>query len=221
MNFSPEVRAVTFDVGGTLIKPWPSVGHIYAAAAAKYGCKIQPAVLDQRFRNAWRELKNFSHAREEWSALVDRTFAGLLESPPSETFFSELYDRFSEPDAWHIFEDVVPTLESLAARGINLGIISNWDDRLRPLLDKLDLSKYFKATMVSCEVGFPKPSPVIFEQAAKRFGLAAQFILHIGDSAEHDVAGARAAGYQARLLERGPTDPGEDVIRSLLELKNL
>ena len=125
MNLSPEVRAVTFDVGGTLIKPWPSVGHVYAEVAAKHGRAIQPAVLDQRFRKAWRELKNFNHAREEWAALVDQTFAGLLISPPSRTFFPELYDRFSEPDAWQIFEDVKPALEALAARGINLAIISN------------------------------------------------------------------------------------------------
>jgi putative hydrolase of the HAD superfamily len=221
MNLSPEVRAVTFDVGGTLIKPWPSVGHVYAEVAAKHGRAVLPAVLDQRFRKAWRELKSFNHAREEWAALVDRTFAGLLISPPSQTFFPELYDRFSEPDAWHIFEDVKPALEALAARGINLAIISNWDERLRPLLDGLDLSKYFTTIVVSCEVGFPKPSPVIFEQAAKMLGLAPEFILHIGDSAEHDVAGATAAGYQVRLLERGLEDTSEGVIRSLWELRGL
>jgi putative hydrolase of the HAD superfamily len=218
MNLSPEIRAITFDVGGTLIKPWPSVGHVYAEVAAKYGRKITPAMLDQRFKKAWHEQKNFNHAREEWAELVDRTFAGLLETPPSQTFFPELYDRFSEVSAWHIFEDVKPALDALAARGINLGIISNWDERLRPLLDKLDLSKYFKATMISCEVGFPKPSPVIFEQAAKRLGVAPQFILHIDDSTEHDVDGAKAAGYQARLLERELAESRPGIIRSLWEL---
>ena len=223
MNFQTpaEVRAVTFDVGGTLIKPWPSVGHVYAEVAAKHGRVIQPAVLDQRFRKAWRELKNFNHAREEWTALVDQTFAGLVESPPSKTFFSELYDRFSEPGAWHVFEDVKPALEALSARGINLAIISNWDERLRPLLDKLELSKYFATIAISCEVGFPKPSPVIFEQASRMLRLAPQHILHIGDSAEQDVAGATAAGYQARLLERGPGESRPGVVRSLWELENL
>ena len=77
-----------------------------------------------------------------------------------------------------------------AWRLLSLGIISNWDERLRPLLAKLDLAKYFEVIIISCEVGFPKPSPVIFEQAAKKLGLASEFILHVGDSDEHDAEGA-------------------------------
>src|SRR5580704_6359300 len=86
----PEIRAITFDVGGTLLQPWPSVGDVYAGVAARHGVNIQPAALDQRFARAWRARKQFNHGRDEWAALVDETFAGLLECPPSETFFSEL-----------------------------------------------------------------------------------------------------------------------------------
>jgi putative hydrolase of the HAD superfamily len=218
MTPAAEVRAVTFDAGGTLIQPWPSVGQVYAEVAAQHGHKISPAVLNQRFGKAWRERKDFNHAREEWAALVDQTFSGLVERPPSETFFPELYARFSEPKAWRIFEDVQLALEALAARGIRLAIISNWDERLRPLLDGLDLAKYFEAIFVSCEVGFPKPSPVIFEHAARMLGLAPEFILHVGDSREHDAEGATAAGFQARLLERGGEDARTGSVGSLLQL---
>ncbi len=218
MSSAVEVKAVTFDAGGTLIKPWPSVGHVYAEIAVRHGYKIPPSLLNQRFTKAWRGLKNFNHAREEWSALVDQTFTGLLEPLPGETFFPELYDRFSEPEAWHIFEDVRPTLDALASRGIRLAIISNWDERLRPLLDKLNLAKYFEAIIVSCEIGFPKPSPVIFEHASKKLGLAPQFILHVGDSREHDAGGAAGAGYQHRLLDRELEDPKAGSIKSLAEL---
>jgi len=218
MSMRPEVKAVTFDAGGTLIKPWPSVGHVYAEVAARHGHTIPPGILNQRFAKAWRGLKNFNHERQQWAVLVDQTFSGLLELPPSETFFSELYDRFSEAEAWHIFEDVKPALDALAARGIQLAIISNWDERLRPLLDKLKLTKYFETIIVSCEIGFPKPSPVIFEHAAKKLGLAPQFILHVGDSREHDADGAAAAGYQYRLLERELEDPRTGSVKSLAEL---
>jgi putative hydrolase of the HAD superfamily len=216
-----EISAVTFDVGGTLIKPHPSVGHIYAAAAARQGVAIEPAVLNYRFAKAWKEFRNFNHARIEWAALVDQTFAGLLPEKPSETFFPELYDEFAEPAAWHIFEDVKPALDALAARGLNLGIISNWDERLRPLLDKMDLAKYFEFIVISSEVGFTKPSPVIFELAARKLGLPPEKILHVGDSRKHDVEGATGAGFQARLLEReiGPRAEGE--IGSLSELEGL
>src|SRR5580704_11354763 len=165
-----QVRAVTFDVGGTLIKPSPSVGEIYAEVAARHGWKkVSAEILNRRFATAWKGLKNFNHTREEWAALVDETFGKTAEKP-SETIFPEIYDRFAEPEAWHVYEDVLPAFNALAAMDINLGVVSNWDERLRPLLEKLGLSKYFHTIIVSCEVAFTKPSPVIFQQAARMLG---------------------------------------------------
>ncbi len=221
MNLAAEIKAVTFDVGGTLIKPWPSVGHVYAEVAARHGKKFPAAVLDQRFAKAWRAQKQFNHGRGEWGALVAQTFAGLWEFPPDGEFFSQVYDRFKEPEAWRIFDDVRPTLDALAARGINLGIISNWDDRLLPLLTRMGLAKYFETIIVSCDIGFPKPSPVIFEHSAKKLGLPPQNILHVGDSPEQDVTGAKGAGYQALLLDRNAEDAADGTIRSLAELEEI
>lgn len=222
MKPEPCIRTVTFDVGGTLIRPWPSVGHIYAETAARHGLKeIPPEALNRQFSAAWRRLKNFHHGRDEWAALVDETFVGFAKRPPSETFFPELYERFAEPGAWRIYDDVTPALDALASRGIGLGIISNWDERLRPLLDGLGLSKYFEAIIVSCDVGFPKPSPVIFEHAAKKLGAAAESILHAGDSREHDFEGATAAGFHAVLLERGEKTSKLGRIQSLSELERM
>jgi putative hydrolase of the HAD superfamily len=217
-----NIQAVTFDVGGTLIKPWPSVGEVYAEVAAKHGAgEISPAILDERFAAAWRGLEQFHHGRDEWSALVDRVFEGLTERPPSASFFPELFERFGEPGAWRIFEDVKPAIDALASQGINLGIISNWDDRLQPLLERLGLRKYFETVVISHEIGFSKPSPVIFEHAARKLGLAPEFILHVGDDPDDDLCGAEAAGFQARLIERGGggAEPGQ--IQSLLELERL
>jgi putative hydrolase of the HAD superfamily len=212
---------VTFDVGGTLIKPWPSVGHVYAEVAARHGVKVEPATLDRQFAAAWRELAAFNHGREEWAALVDDTFAGCAPESLIATFFPEIYERFSEASAWHIFEDVLPALNTLAAHGLNLGIISNWDDRLGPLLERLGLSKYFQAVIISCNVGFTKPSPVIFEHAAKKLGVAPEFVLHIGDSFGADVEGARRAGYSALLLDRSQPGDGVTRIASLRELEQV
>jgi putative hydrolase of the HAD superfamily len=219
MKSRAEVRAVTFDVGGTLIAPWPSVGHVYAEIAARHGIEVAPERLNAQFAKAWRALKQFHHSRDEWFALVTQSFAGLAEKPPEEPMFAEIYERFGEPRAWRIFDDAIPALDELASRGINLGIISNWDERLMPLLHKLDLAKYFQAIIVSCDVAFPKPSPVIFEQAARKLGEAPEFILHVGDSAEHDAAGAAAAGFQMILLDRGLDGTRAGCIRSLEELR--
>ncbi len=213
------IRAVTFDVGGTLIEVWPSVGHVYAEVAARHGIRgLGAGSLDRRFTAAWRAVKNFSYSRSDWAALVDATFRGLTDRPPSQTFFAELYDHFAAPEAWRIFEDVIPTLDTLAARGLKLGVISNWDERLRPLLKRLKLAGYFEAILVSREVGFSKPSCRIFEHAVRRLGLPPGSVLHVGDSLSMDVRGARAAGFRSSLLCRAGAAPKPGCIKSLREL---
>jgi putative hydrolase of the HAD superfamily len=211
-----KIEAVTFDVGGTLIEPWPSVGHVYAEVAARHGLTTFSAEqLNARFKQAWQARKTFGHSRRDWEGLVNEVF-GPDASPSSGTFFGELYDRFAEPDAWHLFEDVLPVLDALASREIKLAVISNWDERIRGLLRALKLDRYFDAFAISCEVGFPKPSPVIFHHAAEKLGLPPGSILHIGDSLELDIDGARAAGFQALQIHRR-TDPAV-IMHSLAEL---
>ncbi|MCX6922501.1 MAG: HAD-IA family hydrolase [Verrucomicrobia bacterium] len=213
------IRAVTFDVGGTLIEVWPSVGHVYAEVAARHGIiDLSAKVLERRFAAAWRGAKKFSHSRSGWARLVDATFRGLTDRPPSRTFFPELYARFTSPNVWHVFEDVVPTLDALAARGVKLGVISNWDERLRPLLEELKLADYFQAIVVSREVGASKPSRAIFKQAIRMLGLPPADILHVGDSLSMDVQGARDSGLSAVLLDRTAGVATARQIRSLREL---
>src|SRR6266480_5725881 len=119
-----RVRAITFDVGGTLIKPWPSVGHIYSQVAARHGFPgLSVATLNRQFIAAWDAAKEFDYSRLAWAQLVDETFRGLTDKPPSQTFFAKLYSQFAQPEAWRVFEDVVPALEALASLGIRLGVI--------------------------------------------------------------------------------------------------
>jgi putative hydrolase of the HAD superfamily len=214
----PDIRAITLDIGGTLIEPWPSVGHVYATVAAEHGVRgLDPEALNGRFREAWRGRGEFQHSRKAWAALVDRVFDGLVDRQPSETFFPRLYDRFGEASAWRIHEDVIPALEELASRGIPLAVVSNWDERLRPLLKRLKLDGYFDAILVSAELYFAKPSNVIFEHALRALGLPAGEVLHVGDSEAEDVQGAREAGMQTRLVAR-PSGNGPGSIASLREL---
>ena len=213
------VEAVTFDVGGTLIQPWPSVGHIYAEVAARHGIQnVAAETLNARFKIAWRARNRFNHSRTGWSQLVDEVFAGLTREPPSRTFFSELYERFAQQDAWQVFDDVPPTLDALSHRGIRLGIISNWDERLQELLRQLRLATRFEIIIVSCEAAAAKPDAAIFHQAATQFNLPPAFILHVGDGLEMDLQGAEAAGFQARLIQRHPE---KSHSRALLRLTDL
>jgi putative hydrolase of the HAD superfamily len=153
--------------------------------------------------------------------LVDRTFAGLAEKPPSQTFFAALYQHFALPEAWRVFDDVLPALETLSARGHKLGVVSNWDERLRPLLGRLGLDRFFSEVIISCEVGAAKPDSRIFRAAAEKLAVAPGAILHVGDSLEADVLGARKAGWKAIELRRAGEEARErtpGVISSLREL---
>jgi putative hydrolase of the HAD superfamily len=196
------IRAITFDVGGTLIEPWPSVGHVYADVAAQFGVNsVTPDELTCGFIRAWKAQQNFDYSRAGWYAVIRETFASTTTALPEE-FFPAVYDRFAEPDAWQVYPDVLPTLKALHDRGLKLGIISNWDERLRPLLTKLGLSAHFTSQIISCEVGATKPDPRLFQRAAAELGVAPGQMIHVGDSHAFDVVGANAAGAHGRQVER-------------------
>lgn len=218
MQGTRAIQAVTFDVGGTLIAPYPSVGAVYArAAGGHHHGTLSAEILDARFNEVWRRCQPFHHSRDEWCSLVDEVFAGLTPTPPSQTFFPELYAEFARAAAWQLFEDSLPVLEALAAEGIDLGIISNWDERLRPLLRDLRLDRYFSCIVISCEAGFAKPSPVVFEEALRQLGRPAANVLHVGDGLQEDFAGATSAGLAALHLRRDA--PSQELqIQSLREL---
>jgi putative hydrolase of the HAD superfamily len=203
-----KIRAITFDVGGTLIEPWPSVGHVYADVAARFGVNgIAAAWLTENFRRAWKARVAFDYAQESWFAIVRATFGAHAAKLPPE-FFPAVYNRFATAEVWRIYDDVWPTLETLAARGVRLGVISNWDDRLRPLLQNLQLTRHFSSIVVSCEVAATKPNPRLFAKAAAELGVAPTEMLHIGDSFEMDALGAQHFGAVGRQIVRHkpPTD---------------
>jgi putative hydrolase of the HAD superfamily len=195
------IRAVFFDVGGTLIHPWPSVGEVYARVGKRFGVNASPEALEQAFRSAWKESKRSALTtsdKEWWRALVQRVM------PEAQAgYFEALYETFAQPDAWRIFPEVFATLATCRKRRWHVGVISNWDERLRPLLDRLGLSGYFDSITVSCEVGAEKPTAEIFQAALRAAGMTPGESLHIGDSEAEDVDGARAVGMNARLVREG------------------
>jgi putative hydrolase of the HAD superfamily len=218
---SAVIRAVSFDVGGTLIEPWPSVGDIYATVAREWGCApSDPAALNAAFGAAWKKRASFNHARAGWRELVDESFGALGHSLPPGCF-EAIYDRFGRAASWRVFDDVRPVLRELQRRNVPVAFISNWDERLQPLLRELQLAEMARAIIVSIEVGWPKPDARIFATAAARLGVPAGEILHVGDSREADHLGARHAGMQARWLRRAQSPPDRDEeigsLRAILE----
>ena len=218
-------QAVSLDVGGTLIEPWPSVGHVYAGVVREFGGpEFEPGRLTNAFLQAWSARRGFDYSRAAWRELVETTFAEVEGSRfrVSDECFAAVYERFGRAPAWRVFEDVGPLMTELRARGIPVVVVSNWDERLRPLMAELGLAAAMTDRVISHEVGMRKPDAGMFLHAGERLGVAPGAVLHVGDSEREDVEGARRAGLQARWLLRtgggGGDWLGAGVIRSLFDL---
>ena len=200
--FTPLPRAVTLDVGGTLIRPHPSVGAVYAEVAKTFGIQVDAQKLDQQFRVAWKNRGDFGYALKDWERVVEQSFEPQISPPLPDGMFAKIYETFARARSWKIYDDVLPALKQLKESGIRLSAISNWDERLEPLLEELDLRKWFETVVTSHACGARKPSPAIFQAAAEQMKLAPREILHVGDEQIEDYQGAMAAGFRAVLLQR-------------------
>jgi len=139
-----------------------------------------------------------------------------------DAFFHELYDLFARAECWRLYDDTIPTLDHLKAKGYRLAIISNWDHRLFSIVDQLGLSGYFEHVTASSVVGVAKPGKKIFEAALASMKTAPGVSVHIGDSFTDDYFGARDSGLHAVLLDRPGKGYNDAVqIRSLQELPAL
>jgi putative hydrolase of the HAD superfamily len=180
--------------------PWPSVGHVYSRVAARLGITAEPERLTRQFVTAWRARGEFDYSREGWMDLVRHSFHGMAEV--TDSLFTALYDSFSTHDAWRVYEDVLPCVESLQKHNIRLAVISNWDTRLRATLRSVELHDHFEVITVSGEHGVNKPAREIFEITALALQLRPEEILHVGDSHLEDFQGAKNAGFHAVHLDR-------------------
>jgi putative hydrolase of the HAD superfamily len=103
--------------------------------------------------------------------------------------------------------------------------VSNFDDRLLPLLAALGISERVDAVVPSSLAGSAKPDARIFHAALARLDVLPAAALHVGDDPSRDVTGARRAGLRAALVDRhgrAPAAPaGVPVLRSLDRLPQL
>ena len=213
MNHPPRIRLVSFDVGGTLIRPHPSVGAIYAEVLGRRGFAAGAEEIDRAFEQVWEEMALESAGRERyagfpdgergyWGTLLRRMAARLGRSEPPAGAAEELFEAFAHREAWRVFPEVFRVLESLRGLGMRMAVISNWDRRLPGLLRELDLRHHFGPILVSALEGVEKPDPRIFGLAASRSGVEPREVLHVGDQEREDIEGARRAGCHAVRVER-------------------
>ena len=191
---------------------------VYSRVLATLGSELEAGLLDRCIRKTSAEMAGevpsgtdrfgrFAGGETEyWSRFfrkVYRSAAGRSAEPRLvDRALDLLWEAFGQPTAWHVYDDVVPTLDQLRREGARLGVVSNWDSRLTRLLQVLDLAKYFETIGVSCHEKMEKPNPKFFLRVMDRMGGRPRETLHVGDVPDLDLAGARAAGLDAVVLDR-------------------
>ena len=125
-----------------------------------------------------------------------------IGSESFEAFFQGLFDYFATAEPWSVYPETRSTLTHWRSLGIDLGVISNFDQRLHPVLWALNLTEYFSSITLSTEVGAAKPDPRVFMAALAKHACRPEQAWHVGDSFEDDYQGARSAGLRAVWLKR-------------------
>jgi putative hydrolase of the HAD superfamily len=220
-------KAVFFDAGGTLFAPHPSVGRIYADAAAKYGMYTDADEIEKIFREEFARrdrMASFAHATEKnekewWRALVREVFGKVTELRNFDSFFEYLYDLFARPEVWQLYPEVPRVLKALKEKRLVLGIVSNWDSRLLSICEGMRVDRAFDFILASALVGSAKPDAGIFKRALELARVSPGEALHVGDSVENDCLGAKRARIDALLINRSGREGVEvEWVKSLDEI---
>jgi putative hydrolase of the HAD superfamily len=217
------LRAVVFDAGETLVHPAPSFPELFAAVLDAHGERRSPeAVVDasrsvfHRFAEAARDNELWTTSPERsgrfWRSVYDRMLVEL--GLAGRTDLREvLYATFTDPANYVLFDDVADALDDLDARGLALGIVSNFEAWLEELLGMLGVRERFPVRVISGREGIEKPDAAIFHRALARLGVEAADSVYVGDNPEFDVEPAAAIGMTPVLIDRRGRFPDADCIR--------
>ena len=216
------IRAIFFDAAGTLFYLTKTVGDHYAYVGREVGLDLDAQQLESAFHAAWKQMPRrpaIDGPRESddkgwWRELVARVFdqvAPPLSELDRDNFFEIAYEHFAEAGVWTLYPEVLDVLEQLRER-FQLAVISNFDGRLRLILQNLGISKYFAHVFISSELGADKPDPEIFRRALKVMHRDANEVLHVGDDPERDWKAAKEVGLLVFQLDR-PRNSLRDLLK--------
>ncbi|HEY82834.1 MAG TPA: HAD family hydrolase [Dehalococcoidia bacterium] len=207
------IKAVFFDLYQTLVRYEPPREELQARALREFGFEVSPESLRRPLLVAdefiYQEIARASlsqRPREEQMAVwaqYERIMLKEAGIEADERIILGLLGKMEQADMKLVlFDDVMPALTSLQGRGLTLGLISNADRDLTPLLSGLGLLPLLQVVVTSQDVGGTKPQPEIFQEAARRAEVGASEAVYVGDQYQIDVVGAEQAGMKGILLDR-------------------
>ncbi|MDQ0901699.1 MULTISPECIES: HAD-IA family hydrolase [unclassified Paenibacillus] len=227
-----EYKMIYLDAGDTLLTI-PAAQTILKQYLQLRSVDRDEAHISELFTEAFRlfyyvnKQDNFvacspDSDREFWVNLYKYVLhkLGIHEEWSEEEIYTcchELYDIYTAPEYYELFDDVKPFLDGLKAQGFRIGIISNFAPTLKAILEDKGILHDFDPVIVSTEVGLEKPDPAIFQLALDKAGLEAKDILYIGDHETNDIWAPNQVGIDAVRIIRYSYHTGEGI-HSLLEL---
>jgi putative hydrolase of the HAD superfamily len=216
-------RAVFFDVGETLVHPFPSFPELFAEVIGREGHHVLADDVQRASRAVSERFSQASRDDERWTTSPERSRAfwlsvyelmlESLELPSGDGLRDALYEAFTDRSNYALFDDVRPALERLASEGYALGLISNFEAWLDDLLGDLGVRDAFAVRVISGIEGVEKPDPRIYRMALDRAHLEAGEAAYVGDSPEFDVDPSAAVGMFPVLIDRRGRHPDHVGIR--------
>ncbi|NDC54629.1 MAG: HAD family hydrolase [Planctomycetia bacterium] len=200
----PGVRAVVFDVVGTLVEPQPAVAVAYQRTALRHGVERGVAEIDGLFRAAWRRQEAIDAAaprpyatdrareRERWRGIVHDVFA---HAPAAPAIFTDLWEHFGRPDAWRPTRHGQALVRQALDAGLAVALASNFDERLLAIARRVEPLTLVPHVFASSELGWRKPAAEFFRAVERHLGCVPEELLLVGDDPELDLAAGRRAGW--------------------------
>jgi len=205
-----DVKAIFLDVGNTLriVVKDPEFQAEARAELMRLISAREPdvdvffALLETRWK-AYRKwsFENLTEAPEHdlWTKWLLPDYPYELVAPNS----GRLTRLWRNRDGRRVArEDVKQVVMELHRRGYLLGIIANTitETEIPDWIEDDGLTDYFKAVVLSSKVGFRKPGPEIYWEAAKRIGVEPKDCAYVGDNPVRDVEGTQKAGFAMSII---------------------
>ncbi|XP_050521679.1 rhythmically expressed gene 2 protein-like [Daktulosphaira vitifoliae] len=211
-------KLITFDITGTIFKYRTSPAEEYWTVLLKHGVQVKkPIIKDLINKNMYEMTKkhpNFGLKtglgwENYWKSFAHNVISDTLckqnifiHNKKLTNIIDDLMQTYSTGDTFVLQNGVISLLQYLKSKQIPLGIISNYDPRIKDIIKNHRLENYFSFILSSYEVGFAKPSVEIFQKAesfVKDYSDKKLF-LHVGDSYTLDYVAAKNAGWSAFLV---------------------
>ncbi len=211
--------AVLLDAFGTLITIDEPYERLRRSVQRHLGVEVTAGAAHAAFRAEMSFYADHCHEgsdaaslaalRTECAAIVLREL-GIAADPAAAAAL--LIDAI----AFRVYPDVAPLLDGLGRAGVAVAVVSNWDCSLPDTLAASGIA--IEHVFDSATTGSTKPDPGIFHHALRTLAVEPTRALHIGDTEEADGVGARAAGVDVRIVDRGGAAAGRDTITALTDV---